>query len=86
MQITVSKWGNSLAVRIPVEMARELNLADGTQVECLISASGAIELTPPKKQADADWLNTHFNTVNIRLTNVKLTTPTHLLLKANERY
>jgi antitoxin MazE len=86
MQITVSKWGNSLAVRIPVDMARELNLADGSQVECLISASGSIELTPPKNQADSDWVKAHFDAVNKRLSDVKVTTPTHVLLKENERY
>jgi antitoxin MazE len=86
MQITVSKWGNSLAVRIPVEVARELNLADGTQVECSISASGAIELKPPSNETDSDWLKAHFAAVNKRLSGVKVTTPTYILLKENERY
>jgi antitoxin MazE len=85
MQITVSKWGNSLGVRIPVEMARELNLADGSQVECSISASGVIELTPPKNKANSDWLKAHFIAVNKRLSDAKVTTPTHVLLK-EERY
>lgn len=86
MQITVSKWGNSLAVRIPVDVARELNLTDGSQVECSISAAGAIELTPPIKQADTDWVTAHFNAVNKRLADGKLTTPAYTLLKENERY
>jgi antitoxin MazE len=86
MHITVSKWGNSLAVRIPIEIARELNLVDGSQVECSISASGSIELTPPRKQADSDWVKAHFDAVNKRLSDVKVTTPTHVLLKENERY
>ncbi len=29
----VAKWGNSLAVRIPVDVAESLNLKDGDQVE-----------------------------------------------------
>jgi antitoxin MazE len=86
MQITVFKWGNSLAVRIPVEMAKELSLTDGSQVECSISAAGAIELTPPLKQADSDWVNAHFKAVNKRLADSKLTIPTYTLLKENERY
>ncbi len=29
-EITFSKWGNSLAVRIPLELAHELNISEGT--------------------------------------------------------
>ncbi len=30
------KWGNSLAVRIPAPLARQLNLTENTPVECAI--------------------------------------------------
>jgi antitoxin MazE len=88
MQITVSKWGNSLAVRIPVEVARQLNLAEGAKVECSISEAGAFELKPMITQVEADreWLQEHFARVNRRLAKSKLTTPAHELLKDEERY
>jgi antitoxin MazE len=86
MQVTISKWGNSLAVRIPVEMARALKLADGVQVECSISTSGAIELIRLKPDTPPDWMLAHFASVNERLTNAKPTTPTNILLRNSERY
>ena len=33
METVLKKWGNSLAVRIPWSVARDLNLEDGTEVE-----------------------------------------------------
>jgi len=39
----VAKWGNSLAVRIPADVARTLNLKEGDQVE-LRAANGALEV------------------------------------------
>ena len=33
MDATVAKWGNSLAVRIPQNLAKEIHLAEGTAIE-----------------------------------------------------
>ena len=33
MQVSVSRWGNSLGIRIPKEIAQPLALEDGTRVE-----------------------------------------------------
>ena len=33
MQSSVSKWGNSLGVRIPLKIANQLGLAEGHEVE-----------------------------------------------------
>ena len=41
----VQKWGNSLGVRIPKAMADELALADGADVELILS-HGEIALRP----------------------------------------
>ena len=38
MHTKVSKWGNSLAVRIPAALAEEARIADGDEVE--IAANG----------------------------------------------
>ncbi|WP_102108301.1 AbrB/MazE/SpoVT family DNA-binding domain-containing protein [Oceaniglobus roseus] len=37
----VAKWGNSLAVRLPAALARELGLKEGDQVE-LVAGEGAL--------------------------------------------
>ena len=36
----VAKWGNSLAVRLPADLVRELGLKEGDQVELHPDASG----------------------------------------------
>lgn len=33
MQSHVTKWGNSLGIRIPLSLAKEIGLAEGTQVD-----------------------------------------------------
>ena len=33
MWATIAKWGNSLAIRIPQSLAKEINLAEGSEVE-----------------------------------------------------
>lgn len=36
MRTRISKWGNSLAVRLPKPFIEELGLADGAEVEILV--------------------------------------------------
>lgn len=86
MRVTVSKWGNSLAVRIPVEIARDLGLGEGSQVECGVSLEGALEFTPAPRRAGSKWLKKHFIEVNKKLAGSKLTTPAFVLLREEERY
>ena len=38
MQATIKKWGNSLGLRIPSELLREIGLSDGSKV--ILSKSG----------------------------------------------
>lgn len=40
--LLVSKWGNSLAVRIPTEFIRQADLKDGDQLEIHIGADGSL--------------------------------------------
>ncbi len=48
MTITVQKWGNSLAVRIPSVIAERLALHQGSEVEVIVE-NQAIKLIPKKK-------------------------------------
>ena len=41
----VKKWGNSLALRIPIHLAQQLNLRENTEVECTV-ADGALMVRP----------------------------------------
>jgi len=46
MRLQVSKWGNSLAVRLPANYARQSGIASGDYLEATVTASGEIRITP----------------------------------------
>ncbi len=48
MRLQVAKWGNSLAVRLPVECVRAAGLHEGDSVEASITPAGVITLAPEK--------------------------------------
>lgn len=48
MRLQVSRWGNSLAVRLPVECTRATGLKEGDSVEASITPAGEITLTPER--------------------------------------
>lgn len=55
MDGVIQKWGNSLGVRIPGTIAKELNLQNGSQVE-IIDEDGKIVILPHKKKSLAEKL------------------------------
>ncbi len=46
MNLQISKWGNSLAMRIPAEVARRFGLRDGDSVQAQITADGSLSIRP----------------------------------------
>ena len=48
MNVQISKWGNSLALRIPTNLAKEIQLKDGDKVEVTLSGDGALIIKPQK--------------------------------------
>ena len=49
MVTTISKWGNSLAVRIPQQFAKDIDLAEGTEIEFLI-IDGTLVIKPQRRK------------------------------------
>ena len=47
MEVTIQKWGNSLAIRIPGSYARDINLKQGTSVD-LLKKSDKLVIIPKK--------------------------------------
>ena len=47
MEVTIQKWGNSLAIRIPVSYAKDIRLQQGTAVD-LIKKKGKLVIVPKK--------------------------------------
>ena len=46
VKLLLAKWGNSLAIRLPVECTRAAGIKEGDIVEADVNASGEITLTP----------------------------------------
>jgi antitoxin MazE len=71
MGATVAKWGNSLAVRIPQNLAREIAVEEGTEVELSVIDGTLIikpashkqysleelvsGITPENRHDEVDW-------------------------------
>lgn len=49
MQTTISRWGNSLGLRLPRHLAEATQLVEGTTVKLEIE-DGAIKVTPTRKR------------------------------------
>lgn len=47
---TVQKWGNSLAIRIPKEVAEKVAFYQGTELEMRVTETAQIYLTPVKNK------------------------------------
>ena len=56
LQTRISKWGNSLGVRIPKIMADDLKLQNGSEVE-LLEESDEIIIRPHRKRKLDDLLS-----------------------------
>ncbi len=56
MRLQISKWGNSLAVRLPVECTRATGLKEGDSVEASITQAGEITLAPERAFDKAAFL------------------------------
>lgn len=46
MELPISKWGNSLAMRIPAEIVRRFGLRDGDTVDAQLTVDGALTIRP----------------------------------------
>lgn len=50
MRVQLTKWGNSLGLRVPKVMAERLQLAEGSRVELETDENGRIIMTPARRQ------------------------------------
>lgn len=46
----IAKWGNSLAVRIPLAIAKQASLAEGDCVQLALDGEGGIVLRPVRRR------------------------------------
>ncbi len=55
MTATIQKWGNSLALRIPQAVAKQIHVQEGDSVTLRVSAAG-LTLKPAPKRLNLDDL------------------------------
>ena len=55
-QSTISKWGNSLAVRIPLAIAKEAGIGEGDCVTLALDGSGGVVLRPARRKYELSEL------------------------------
>jgi antitoxin MazE len=46
MNLQISKWGNSLAMRIPSDIVRRFGLREGDSVDASLTIDGALTIRP----------------------------------------
>jgi antitoxin MazE len=56
MKLQISKWGNSLAVRLPADYTRAAGIKEGDAIEAEITPAGKITLTPQQHFDKAAFL------------------------------
>ncbi|MDN4070020.1 AbrB/MazE/SpoVT family DNA-binding domain-containing protein [Paenibacillus vini] len=61
---TLSKWGNSTAIRIPNQLLKRLNLEEGTEVEIIVTPENDLLLRPvDKPQESNEELRAHLQSL-----------------------
>ncbi|WP_019120731.1 AbrB/MazE/SpoVT family DNA-binding domain-containing protein [Brevibacillus massiliensis] len=72
---TLSKWGNSSAIRIPNQILRRLNLEEGAEIEIIVTPENDLLLRPTKKPEESNQeLRAHLKQLLLQL---KPNTPRH---------
>jgi antitoxin MazE len=55
METTIKKWGNSLGIRLPINITKEMKIEDGSKVE-IIKKNNKIIISIPEDKIDLDFL------------------------------
>jgi antitoxin MazE len=54
----IARWGNSLAIRIPLAIAKQASLSEGDSVKLALDEEGGIRLIPARRRYElADLVN-----------------------------
>src|SRR3954466_13608375 len=53
---TISKWGNSLAVRVPLAIAKQAGLGEGDRVTLTLDRNGGVVLRPARRKYELSEL------------------------------
>lgn len=65
MVTTVAKWGNSLAVRIPQHVIKEIQLTEGAEVDLVVIDGNLVIKPRPRKRYSLEELITAITPENL---------------------
>lgn len=82
MKLQLAKWGNSLAIRLPVECTRAAGLKEGDTVDAEVAPSGEIRLTATQTFDKAAFLKR----VRRLRASMPMTATTVEMMRREERY
>jgi antitoxin MazE len=82
MRLQLAKWGNSLAVRLPVECTRAAGLREGDTVEAEVTPAGEIRLTPAQPFDKAAFIKR----LRKLRASMPMTTATVEIMRREDRY
>ena len=82
MRLQLAKWGNSLAIRLPVECIKAAGLREGDTVDAEVSAIGEIKLTPAHTFDKAAFMKR----LHKLHATMPITTTTVQMMREEERY
>ncbi|WP_144023645.1 AbrB/MazE/SpoVT family DNA-binding domain-containing protein [Paenibacillus sp. FSL H8-0548] len=72
---TLSKWGNSSAIRIPSQFLKQLNLEEGAELQIMVTVNNEILIRPLKKASEtSEELRDH---MKMLLSKIKPGSPRH---------
>ena len=72
---TLSKWGNSCAIRIPNQFLKRLNLEEGAEIQIIVTPENDLLLRPTTKpQESNEELRAH---LKLLLSKIKPGSPRH---------
>jgi antitoxin MazE len=75
MTATLSKWGNSSAIRIPTQILKCLNLEEGAEIQIMVTPENDLLLRPTvKPQESNEELRAH---LKLLLSKFKPDSPRH---------
>ena len=65
MPLTIAKWGNSLAIRIPQSLAKEVQLTEGVEVDLRVVDGSLVMKPSSRKRYSLDELVQEITAENI---------------------
>lgn len=82
MKLRLARWGNSLALRLPVECTRATGLREGDTVDAEVTPLGEIRLTPTRMFDKTAFLE-RVHKLHARM---PMTAPTVEMMRREDRY